>query len=132
MSTAQKILDKVVEFCVGYSFQAIGAIVVLIIGMVIGNWCSSLVLKMCERKKVDVTFSKFCASLTKLIVITFAIVVALGKFGITISPLIAALSAAIFGASFAIQGPLSNYGAGLSIIISRPFVVGDTITVGGV
>ncbi|MBW1801538.1 MAG: mechanosensitive ion channel family protein [Deltaproteobacteria bacterium] len=37
-----------------------------------------------------------------------------------------------FGASFAIQGPLSNYGAGLAIILSRPFIVGNTITIKGV
>ena len=37
----------------------------------------------------------------------------------------------IFGASFAIQAPLSNYAAGLSIIFTRPFVVGNTITVKG-
>jgi small conductance mechanosensitive channel len=53
----------------------------------------------------------------------------MGKFGISIAPFIAALGALAFGASFALQGPLSNYGAGLMIIIARPFVVGDTITV---
>jgi len=60
------------------------------------------------------------------------IIVALGKFGITIAPFIAALAALAFGASFAIQGPLSNYGAGLVIILTRPFVVGNTIKVGEV
>jgi len=39
------------------------------------------------------------------------------KFGITIAPFIAALGALTFGASFAVQGPLSNYGAGLVIIL---------------
>ena len=43
--------------------------------------------------------------------------------------LIALAGAAAFGATMAIQGPLSNYGAGLSIILSRPFAVGDTICV---
>ncbi|MEQ8806799.1 MAG: mechanosensitive ion channel family protein, partial [Rhodospirillales bacterium] len=38
--------------------------------------------------------------------------------------------AGAFGATMALQGPLSNYGAGLSIILARPFVVGNTITVG--
>ena len=49
-----------------------------------------------------------------------------------IAPFIAALGAVAFGGSFAIAGPLSNYGAGLTIIVSRPFVVGNTITVQGV
>ena len=40
--------------------------------------------------------------------------------------------AAAFGISFAVQGPLSNYGAGLVIILTRPFTVGDTVLVQGV
>ena len=45
---------------------------------------------------------------------------------------IAALGVLAFGASFAIAGPVSNYGAGLVIILSRPFVIGNTIKIGGV
>jgi small conductance mechanosensitive channel len=62
----------------------------------------------------------------------FVVIVAIGKFGISIAPFIAALGALAFGASFAIQGPLSNYGAGLTLILTRPFVVGNTIQVQGV
>ncbi len=60
------------------------------------------------------------------------IIIAIGKFGISIAPVIAALGALVFGSSFALQGPLFNYGAGLTIILSRPFVVGNTIMVQGV
>jgi small conductance mechanosensitive channel len=56
----------------------------------------------------------------------------LNKFGITIAPFIAAIGAVAFGATYALQGPLSNYGAGLAIILGRAFLVGDTITVAGV
>ena len=43
--------------------------------------------------------------------------------------MIALAGASAFGATVAIQGPLSNYGAGLSIVLARPFAVGNTITV---
>jgi small conductance mechanosensitive channel len=65
----------------------------------------------------------------KLVVIVFVAIITLGNFGISTAPLIALAGASAFGATMAIQGPLSNYGAGLSIILSRPFAVGDTITV---
>jgi small conductance mechanosensitive channel len=61
--------------------------------------------------------------------IVFLAIITLGNFGISVAPLIALAGAMAFGATFAIQGPLSNYGAGLSIIVSRPFVVGNTIAV---
>ncbi|MHC4571685.1 MAG: mechanosensitive ion channel family protein [Planctomycetota bacterium] len=78
---------------------------------------------------MDVTIIGFLSSFIKAVIIAFAVVLALGKFGITIAPFIAAIGALVFGATYAIQGPLSNYGAGLTIILGRPFVVGDTISV---
>src|SRR3989338_7185461 len=132
ITALQKILNTAIEFTVNYSFQVLGAIVVLVLGWLIARWVSGQCLALFERKKLDITLSKFLASVISILVLGFAFIIALGKFGITIAPFVAALGALAFGASFAIQGPLSNYGAGLSIILTRPFVVGDTITVAGV
>ena len=132
ISTVQKLMDQLIEFFVNYSFQVIGAIIVLILGFVVAKWVSDFLMKLFGKKKMDVTISKFFSGGARILVIGFAVIIALSKFGITIAPFIAAISAMAFGASFAIQGPLSNYGAGLSIILSRSFAVGDTISVAGV
>ncbi len=129
INTVQKVIDKVIEFFVNYSFEVVGALIVLFVGFLIANWLANFLYNSLQKKKFDVTLSKFLATICRIVILGFAILIALGKFGITIAPFIAALGALAFGASFAIQGPLSNYGAGLSIILSRPFVVGDTITV---
>lgn len=126
------IVNKVTEFFVTYSFQVVGAIIILIAGFIIGKWVSNLIEKLCRKKNLDVTLSGFLASIGKITVIAFALLIAMSKFGITIAPFIAMIGAAAFGATYALQGPLSNYGAGLSIILGRPFVVGDTINVAGV
>ncbi|PLY00146.1 MAG: mechanosensitive ion channel protein MscS, partial [Desulfuromonas sp.] len=110
----------------------IGALIILVIGLKLSGWLSRLVLRVCEKRDIDVTLARFFASSTKLMVMMFVIIIAIGKFGISIAPFIAALGALAFGSSFAIQGPLSNYGAGLTLILTRPFVVGNTITVQGV
>jgi small conductance mechanosensitive channel len=81
---------------------------------------------------MDMTLAGFIGNITKVVVLGFVIVIAIGKFGISIAPFIAAIGALAFGSSIALQGPLSNYGAGLTIIMSRPFVIGDTISVKGV
>jgi len=65
-------------------------------------------------------------------VIVFAAIIALGNFGITIAPIIAGLSVVGFGTSFALQGPLSNYAAGITLVFTKPFKVGDIIEVAGV
>ena len=128
----EKVLNTVIDFFVNYSFQVAGAILILIIGLMVARYAASVVLKLLERKDLDATLSKFIAGTIKGAILVFVIIVALSKFGITVAPLIAAVTAMAFGASFAIQGPLSNYGAGISIILSRPFIVGDTIRVKGV
>ena len=132
MTAIQKLINTLIEYSVNYGFQVLGALVVLVLGMFAANWAASLLAQLFEKKKFDITLSKFLAGCTRILILGFALIIALGKFGITIAPFLAAISAMAFGASFAIQGPLSNYGAGLSIILSRPFVVGDTITVTGV
>ena len=132
ITTLQKLINTLIEFSVNYSFNVLGAIIILIVGAIVGKWMSSIVLTICQKKKLDVTLSNFLASIAKAVVLVFAVIIALGKFGITIAPFVAAIGAAAFGATYAIQGPLSNYGAGISIILGRPFVVGDTISVVGV
>jgi small conductance mechanosensitive channel len=129
IKTVEAIFRVIVDFFVTYSFQVVGAIIILILGIFIAKWIASMLLNLFEKKDLDVTLSKFVVSTVKVIIIGFAVLVAIGKFGITIAPIIAALAAMAFGASFAIQGPLSNYGAGLTIIMTRPFVVGNTIRV---
>ena len=128
----QTLINKVIEFFVNYSFQVIGAFIILFAGLILGKWVANLINRVAEKKNLDITLGRFLGSMGKAVVLVFATIIALSKFGITIAPFIAAIGAAAFGATYAIQGPLSNYAAGLSIIMGRPFAVGDTINVAGV
>lgn len=129
ISTAKKLLDMLVEFCVKYSFQVLGGVIVVILGWVAAKYVARFVENLLIKKKVDVTVAKFLVSIVKIIVIAFTLLIALGKFGITIAPFIAGISVIGFGASFAVQGPLSNYAAGATLIFTKPFKVGDIVEV---
>lgn len=131
IDSIEKIVNTVIEFLVNYSFQVVGALIVLFIGFMAAKWIGNILLKSFEKKGIDITLSKFLVGIIRAVVIGFAIIIALGKFGITIAPFIAALGAIAFGVSLAIQGPVANYGAGVVIILTRPFVVGDTVTIAG-
>jgi small conductance mechanosensitive channel len=132
LETIQKIYDVAAEFIINYSFQILGAIIILVIGAKIASWLGRLVSRFCEKKNVDVTLSRFFGNMVKVVTLAFVVIIAINKFGISIAPFIAALGAIAFGSSFAIAGPISNYGAGLAIIMSRPFVIGNTIDINGV
>lgn len=126
------VYQMMVEFFVGYSFQIIGALIIMLLGVLVARKISKIVERFCLKKKLDVTLSSFIGSTVKIIVVVMVAIIALGKIGISVTPFIAAIGALSLGAGLAMQGLLMNYVAGLNIIISRPFVVGDTIEVQGV
>ncbi len=124
--------NVIVEFFTNYSFQLVGAFIIFIIGYIFAGKIAGLVLRLCERHKLDVTLSRFLANTSKMLIVVMITIIALGKLGISVTPFIAAIGAISLGAGLALQGLLANYAAGFNIIIIRPFVVGDTITVQGV
>jgi len=132
IGTAKKFLDLMVEFCVKYSFQVLGGIIVLFLGWLLAKFVAKFLSKFLEKHKVDVTVSKFLVGIMKLLIMAFAFLIALGKFGITIAPFIAGLSVIGFGTSFALQGPLSNYASGVTLVFTKPFKVGDIVEITGV
>jgi small conductance mechanosensitive channel len=132
IKAADRYMDMIIEFGVKYGFQILAAVITLIIGLIVARWLSRLVVQVCVKRNLDVTLSRFLGNVVKLIIIGFVLIMALSKLGIAITPLIAALGAVAFGSSLALSGLLSNYGAGLTIIVTRPFVVGNTIEVKGI
>ena len=126
------LIDTVVGFAVAYGFQILGALVVLVIGLKVSSWAARRTVDFGTKRDFDPTLTNFAGNVVRVILIAFVIIITLGNFGITIAPFIALAGAVAFGATLAIQGPLSNYGAGLVLILTRPFKVGSTIQVKGV
>ncbi len=124
-----KFYELVINFFANYSFQLIGAFLIFLLGYYVAGKISNWVLRICERNNIDVTLSRFIANSTKMIVVVLITIVALGKLGISLTPFMAVIGALSLGVGLALQGLLSNYAAGFNIILLRPFVVGDTITV---
>ncbi|MBQ4831944.1 mechanosensitive ion channel family protein [Pseudoalteromonas sp. MMG010] len=125
----EKYYTMLTEYLVTYSMQIVGAIFILCIGLWIAKKISNIVANLMQRHNVDITLTNFISNVVKVLLIVMVVIIALGKIGISVTPFVAAIGAASLGAGLALQGMLSNYGAGLAIIATRPFVVGDTIEV---
>ena len=129
LSQFQDIYKMATEFLVNYSFQVVGAILILIIGVLVAKKVSNSFVGILAKREVDITLRTYAGYVINLLILFIFIVIALGKFGITIAPFVAALGALTVVAGLALQGLVANYAAGVSIIATRPFKVGDTITV---
>jgi small conductance mechanosensitive channel len=129
LQLAETAYNMVVTFLIDYSFHILGAIIIFVLGLFVSRWIARLAENFFLKHNVDVTLSKFLSNAVRITFMAFVLIICLGKFGISVAPFIAAIGAVSLGAGLALQGPLSNYGAGLIIVITRPFVVGNTITV---
>lgn len=129
LEQVNRILDIVAEFAFAYGLQILGALFVLFIGLKFAGFVGRRITSICERKELDVTLSRFAGNAAKILLVAIVVIITLSNFGIDIAPLVALGGAAALGLSFAIQGPVSNYGAGLVIILTRPFTVGDTVLI---
>lgn len=127
-----RLWNIVSAFVVQYALQIIGALFVLLIGYWLSGVAGRAVARVAQRFHLDVTLAGFFAGAARIAVLAVAIIAALNGFGITIAPIIAAAGAAAFGLTVAVQGTLGNLGAGAALIVTRPFKVGDLITVKGV
>jgi small conductance mechanosensitive channel len=132
LTQIQKLTDIATEFVVAYSFQIVGAIFLFVLGAWIAGKIGKKVEHIMHGRKIDVTLSTFTGNIVKVTLMVMVIMIALGNLGVSVTPLLAAVGALGLGVGLAIQGMLSNYAAGFTIIITRPFVVGDTIQVRGV
>jgi len=123
--------NKLIAWLAESGVALLVAILIIALGIWLSKSLAKLILRLCDKRGIDITLARFFAGFAKVIIIAFATIMALSKLNIEITPFIALLGASAFGLSLAVQGPVSNYGAGIVLIITRPFKVGDTLTING-
>lgn len=126
------LVDKVYALLTFYGLKVVAAIAIFIIGRWVAKGIKNLIRRMMEKAKVDETLTGFVANLSYIALLAFVIIAALNQLGIQTASFIAVLGAAGLAVGLALQGSLSNFAAGVLMIIFRPFQVGDFIEGGGV
>jgi small conductance mechanosensitive channel len=121
--------DTLIDLAVRYGFQVLGAVVILIAASMAGRWAGRATEHWLAEKQFEPPIRILAARLVWGVVMLLAVVMALDRFGFQIAPLVAGIGVAGLGITFALQGVLSNVMAGLTIIFTKPFRVGEYIEV---
>ena len=119
--------DIVLDLAIRYGFQVLGALVVLAAGALVARWIGQLVDGRLQKHAMEPPMRLLTVRVLKIVVMLIAAVVALDKFGFQIAPLVAGIGVAGLGVGFALQGVLGNLVAGLTIIFTKPFRVGEYV-----
>jgi small conductance mechanosensitive channel len=126
------LIDTITELVTQWGLKVIGALVLFIVGMWVAKAIRSSLRKALGRSEMDPTLIPFLSGIIYYIVLAVLITAVLGLFGIETTSLIAVLGAAGFAVGLAMQGTLSNFSAGVMLLIFRPFKIGDFIDAAGV
>lgn len=120
-----------VELALQFGPKLAVALIILTAGHFAGRWASGLMGRMLERLGLDETFRQLLTRFVRLAVFFLFAVMALQNLGVQLLPLLAGLGVAGAGIALAMQGVLSNFAAGLTIVFTRPFRVGEYVSVAG-
>ena len=115
-----------------YGLQALSAIVILVVGIFFAKWVGNVAHQRLTRVEMEPPVRMLLVRIVKILVLALTIMIVLDQVGVPITPLIAGIGVAGLGVGFALQGVLSNVMAGLSIIFTKPYRVGEHISLLGV
>jgi len=128
----EQLVAKGYELGTEFGVKILAALAVFIIGRWVVKYLRKLTLSVMGKRDVEPTLTKFVANLAYVALLTFVIIAAMGMLGIQTTSFIAVLGAAGLAIGLALQGSLSNFAAGMLMIIFRPVKVGDFIEGAGV
>jgi len=132
VATSPELTDQVIFYFVDHGMQILTAIVLMGAGVFVARWAGNLIHRWLRSREYDEPVSNLIVKVVKLLIIGLIGVMSLGQMGVQITPLIAGIGVAGVGVSLAMQGILGNLVAGLTIIFSKPFTIGEYIEVLGV
>ena len=127
----QALGTKITELVMEYGLRVLGALVIYVIGKWLAHLVAALMGRTLERAHVEPTLATFLRNLAYYTLLVFVFITALGQLGVQTTSFVALIGAAGLAVGLALQGALSNFAAGVLMILFRPFRVGDFIEAAG-
>ncbi|GLR71101.1 mechanosensitive ion channel family protein [Agaribacter marinus] len=125
---ASKYLDT---YIIPFAINLALAIVIYVVGKFVVKIIVNIVGKLLKKAKYDDMLVDFLKAIANAVLMLFVIIAALNELGIDTSSLVAILAAAGLAIGLSLQGSLSNFAAGVMLLVFRPFKAGDFVDAGG-
>ena len=127
----QQIVELLKVNALNYGIKIVGASAIVVVGFWLSRIVTKGIMRTFDKKKVDLTLSKFSSNIIKALLYIVVVLAALDTLEFKTTSLVAIIGAAGLAIGFALQGSLSNFASGVMLIIFRPFKVGEYISAAG-
>jgi small conductance mechanosensitive channel len=128
--TIDQIKATAIDMLLKFGPKVLVATAIMVAGHFVGRWLGRMFEQLLVRFKLEAPVRSLLVRVAYLIVLVLFAIMALQNLGVELLPLIAGLGVAGAGIALAMQGVLGNIVAGLTIIFTHPFHVGDYISIG--
>lgn len=121
----------IIDLAIQFGPKVLVAILIVVAGFYVGRWVGKVADGGLQKFPLEAPVRELLVRVLRVIILALFAIMALQNLGVELLPLIAGLGVAGAGIALAMQGVLSNIMAGLTIIFTRPFRVGEYISIVG-
>jgi len=132
LATLTQVKAAMLDLAIKFGPKLMTALIILVAGVFAGRWVAKMMARGLRRFDMEPPVRQLLLRTVQVIVIAMFVIMAIQNLGVELLPLIAGLGVAGAGIALAMQGVLSNVVAGLTIIFTRPYRVGEYIALLGV
>lgn len=127
--SGQSVIDFIKVFIAKKGIDVAGAVIILLVGFLAARWVGRALQRSLEKKDMEPPIRMLILRLTKLLILALTLLMAIHNVGVDVTALVAGVGVAGVGVGLAMQGVLGNLVAGLTIIFTKPFRVGDYVEI---
>ncbi len=130
MQSLEHMRNTALDMALRFGPKLLVAIAILTLGYMVSRWACRITRQAVERFKLEPPVMALLVRIVQVVVFFLFAIIALQNLGVELLPLIAGLGVAGAGVALAMQGILGNAAAGMTIIFTQPFHVGDYLSIG--
>lgn len=122
---------KLVDLGTTYGMRVLIAAGILVVGFIVTRWVGRTVQRSLDAHQMEPPVKTLIVRVVRLLIMVGFLLVALDQAGLPVTTAIAGIGVAGVGIGLALQGVLGNLVAGLTIIFTKPFRVGEYVEIAG-
>jgi small conductance mechanosensitive channel len=129
LQTLEHAQQTAVDLSIQFGPRLLVALLIMAAGFYVGRWVGKLTGPLLAKLGIEEALRQLLVRIVRILVLGLFLIMALQNLGVELLPLLAGLGVAGAGVALAMQGVLGNLAAGLTIIFTRPFQVGEYISI---
>jgi small conductance mechanosensitive channel len=132
VESLNQVKATVVDLAIRFGPKVFVALAIMVAGYFAGRWVGKVMARGLRKFDLEPPVRDLLVRVIRILVLGMFTIMALQNLGVELLPLIAGIGVAGAGIALAMQGVLGNVVAGLTIIFTRPFRIGEYIAIAGV